>query len=228
MSQDEGHDHAECQGDRHHEQDASNPSVDEVIDLGCRRREPHRAHHVVPRKDRDRHEDQVEAQCLREASSGGDLAGESSADLGSSRVVGPGGRGFVGDHDRRTQTVDDDDSMTLGRAILVDEALERGVAGGQTLFEKFFGATGDHEGVPFEARSLSVFLDVAQISDERKVLGHEDDPEYENEGGDEPCSHSGTSSRNPTPRTDTIHRLSPNFLRSDATWASTVLVGPYQ
>jgi len=48
------------------------------------------------------------------------------------------------------------------------------------------------------------------------------------EHSDQPPSHVGVPNRKPMPRTASIHRGSPSFLRIAATCASTVLVGPNQ
>ena len=64
---------------------------------------------------------------------------------------------------------------------------------------------------------------------ERDVLGREhehDDPDEDRTSRH--LTRGGSSNRNPTPRTASIQRASPSFLRTAATWASTVLVGPYQ
>src|SRR5207245_5868471 len=50
-------------------------------------------------------------------------------------------------------------------------------------------------------------------------------------GEEEPAGHQpplGEPSRKPTARTVSIQRGSPSFFRNEATWTSSVLLGPYQ
>ena len=130
-------------------------------------------------------------------------------------------------------------------AVVLDHADEALVPGCRAALDGLRRPSGDGEGVALEAGDQPVPLDTTQVGGERDVVGgqHERDQAHE-DGGDAPphwcttatsvgaagvaCRAKRVSWRSPAGPPPSIQRWSPSFLRTAATWASTVFVGPYQ